>query len=310
MDPVPPSETVCGMNAFLGAVIDGILYSAWLFIIAVGLTLIYGVMKILNMAHGTFYAIGAYVSVTLLSYWFAQGLPPAGSIPVMIVAALIAGTIVGLVVERGVLRFLAGRDPVVLLLVTYALFLILEDVVKLIWGVDPWIASDPVWAFGNVHLGPLVYPTYNLIIVVVAIISGGLLTWFLQFTAKGKMLRAVIHDPEASLAMGINVSRWKMSAFVVGSILAALGGAFTAPTISVAPGMGVEVIVMMFAAVVIGGLGSIPGTVVGALIVGFVRSLAVHYWPEVEVFSIYAVMAIVLALRPQGLFPGVELRKI
>ncbi|CZT37995.1 MULTISPECIES: branched-chain amino acid ABC transporter permease [Rhizobium/Agrobacterium group] len=298
------------MNALLGAVIDGILYSAWLFIIAVGLTLIYGVMKILNMAHGTFYAIGAYMSVTFLGYWFSQGLPPAGSIPVMIVAALVAGTIIGLVVERGVLRFFAGRDPVVLLLVTYALFLILEDVIKLIWGVDPWIASDPMWAFGNVYLGPLVYPTYNLFIVAVAIISGGFLTWFLQFTAKGKMLRAVIHDPEVSRAMGINVSRWNVTAFVVGSILAALGGAFTAPTISVVPGMGVEVVVMMFAVVVIGGLGSIPGTIVGALIVGFVRSLAVHYWPEVEVFSIYAVMAIVLAVRPQGLFSGVELRKI
>lgn len=310
MNPAPPFEMVCGMNAFLGAVIDGILYSAWLFIIAVGLTLIYGVMKILNMAHGTFYAIGAYMSVTLLGYWFSQGLPPVGSIPVMIVAALFAGTVVGLVIERGVLRFFAGRDPIVLLLVTYALFLILEDVVKLIWGVDPWIASDPVWAFGNVYLGPLVYPTYNLFIFVVAIVSGGLLTWFLHFTAKGKMLRAVIHDPDVSQAMGINVSRWSVSAFVVGSILATLGGAFTAPTISVVPGMGVEVIVMMFAVVVIGGLGSIPGTIVGAVIVGFVRSLAVHYWPQVEVFSIYAVMALVLAVRPQGLFSGVELRKI
>ncbi|WP_029353773.1 branched-chain amino acid ABC transporter permease [Bosea sp. 117] len=298
------------MNGLLGAVVDGILYSAWLFIIAVGLTLIYGVMKILNMAHGTFYAVGAYVAVTLLGWWFAQELPPWGIVPVMIASALVAGLVLGVVVERGILSRFAGRDPVVLLLVTYALFLILEDVIKLIWGVDPWIASEPLWVFGQVEFGELTYPTYNLFIVAVAAVVGGLLTWFLQFTAKGKILRAVIHDPEVSRAMGVNVGRWNLIAFITGSVLAALGGAFTAPTISVVPGMGVEVVVMMFAVVVIGGLGSIPGTVVGALIVGFVRSFAVHYWPELEVFSVYAVMALVLAIRPQGLFAGVELRKI
>lgn len=298
------------MNAFLGAVVDGILYSAWLFIIAVGLTLIYGVMKILNMAHGTFYAVGAYVAVTMLGWWFSHELTPWGVVPLMILAALISGLVLGVVVERGLLSHFAGRDPIVLLLVTYALFLILEDVIKLIWGVDPWIASEPLWVFGQVEIGGLTYPTYNLFIVVVAALVGGLLTWFLQFTAKGKVLRAVIHDPEVSQAMGVNVGRWNLIAFVTGSVLAALGGAFTSPTISVVPGMGVEVVVLMFAVVVIGGLGSIPGTVAGALIVGFVRSFAVHFWPESEVFSIYAVMALVLAIRPQGLFSGVELRKI
>lgn len=298
------------MNALLGAVVDGILYSAWLFIIAVGLTLIYGVMKILNMAHGTFYAVGAYVAVTMLGWWFAHELSPWGVVPLMIVAALVSGVVLGVVVERGLLSHFAGRDPIVLLLVTYALFLILEDVIKLIWGVDPWIASDPLWVFGQVEIGGLTYPTYNLFIVVVAALVGGLLTWFLQFTARGKVLRAVIHDPEVSRAMGVNVGRWNLLAFITGSILAALGGAFTSPTISVVPGMGVEVVVLMFAVVVIGGLGSIPGTVAGALIVGFVRSFAVHFWPESEVFSIYAVMALVLAIRPQGLFSGVELRKI
>ncbi|CAX17054.1 putative high-affinity branched-chain amino acid transporter, membrane component of ABC transporter (livH-like) (plasmid) [Methylorubrum extorquens DM4] len=298
------------MNAFLGAAVDGILYAAWLFNIAVGLTLIYGVMKILNMAHGTFYAIGAYLGATLLGLWFSSGLPSLGSLAMIPVAALVAGLAVGVAVERGVLRIFAGRDPVVLLLVTYALFLILEDGIKLIWGVDPYVVSEPMWLLGTVRIGPLVYPAYNLLTVAAAILVGVGLTWFLQFTSRGKILRAVIHDEEVSHAMGIPVSRWKLSAFVVGTGLAALGGALTAPTVSVVPAMGVEVIVMMFAVVVIGGLGSIPGTVVGALIVGLVRSAAVHYWPEVELFSIYAVMALVLAVRPKGLFSGVELRKI
>jgi branched-chain amino acid transport system permease protein len=136
------------------------------------------------------------------------------------------------------------------------------------------------------------------------------LTSFLQQTAYGKILRAVIHDPEVSSTLGINVTRWSLVAFITGSVLAALGGALTAPTISVVPGMAVEVVVMMFAVVVIGGLGSIPGTIIGALVVGLVRSAAVHFWPEVELFSIYAVMALVLVVKPKGLFAGMELRKI
>lgn len=298
------------MDALLGTAIDGVLYAAWLFNIAVGLTLIYGVMKILNMAHGTFYAIGAYVAATLMGAWFAGGWPPLGSLALILVAAVLTGIVLGTGVERGVLRFFSGRDPVILLLVTYALFLILEDAVKLVWGVDPYVVSEPMWLLGSFRLGPLVYPTYALLTLAAAVLVGAGLTWFLQFTSRGKLLRAVIHDPEVARAMGIDVGRWNLAAFVLGTGLAALGGALTAPTVSVVPGMGVEVIVLMFAVVVIGGLGSIPGTIVGAGIVGLVRSTAVHYWPEVELFSVYAVMALVLAVRPKGLFSGVELRKI
>lgn len=298
------------MSSLLAVLIDGIMYAAWLFIIAVGLTLIYGVMKILNMAHGSFYAFGAYCCATALGKYFGLGLPPMGAFVAMFAAALVGGIVLGLVVERGVLRLFAGRDPIVMLLVTYALFLVLEDAIKLIWGVDPYIVAEPLGLLGVVKLGALVYPGYNLLVVVVSVLVCIALTLFLQRTAYGKILRAVIHDAEVSRTLGINVARWSLVAFVTGSVLAALGGALTAPTISVVPGMGVEVVVMMFAVVVIGGLGSIPGTIVGALIVGLVRSAAVHFWPEVELFSIYAVMALVLAFKPKGLFAGVELRKI
>ncbi len=160
------------------------------------------------------------------------------------------------------------------------------------------------------RIGALVYPGYNLLVVFVAIAVCVLLTWFLQVTPYGKMLRAVIHDGEIASTLGIDVQRWSLIAFTAGSILATLGGALTAPTVSVVPGMSVDVVVLMFAVVVIGGLGSIPGTILGALIVGLVRSAAVHYWPEIELFSIYAAMTLVLAIRPKGLFAGVELRKI
>jgi len=142
------------------------------------------------------------------------------------------------------------------------------------------------------------------------VVAGGLLTWVLNHTRQGKLLLAVIHDREVSAAMGINVSRMYMVTFAAGSTLAAIGGAFTAPTVSVVPGLGVEVIVLSFAVVVIGGLGSLPGAAIGALIVGVVRSISVHFWPEVELFTIYFVMAMVLAFRPRGLFMAAEARKI
>src|SRR5690554_407863 len=298
------------MSLLPAALIDGVMYAAWLFLVAVGLTLIYGVMKILNMAHGSLYTIGAYTAITLVTQWLAGGSEPLFSYVLLIVAAVITRVVLGIIIEYGLLRHFYREEPVVLLLMTYAVFLILEDAVKLIWGVEPYVAYEPYGLLGNFTIGTLSYPNYSFVIVGAAILSGVALALFLKFTRYGKLLRAVIHDQEVSKAIGINVQRYFLYTFIVGAMLAALGGALTAPTISVAPGMGVDVIVLAFAVVVIGGLGSLPGAALGALIVGLVRSFAVHYWPEVELFSIYAVMAIVLAVRPKGLFAAAEPRKI
>jgi branched-chain amino acid transport system permease protein len=291
-------------------IIDGILYASWMFIIAVGLTLIYGVMKILNVAHGSLYALGAYTAATFAGYWLAHGYAPVGSYGVLLVAALVVGLIAGPLIERGLLRFMYGRDEIVLVLVTYALFLILEDFTKLLFGVDPILVSAPYALLGNLEMGDLIYPVYSLVLVVVSILVGVSLALVLSRTRHGKMLRAVIHDREMSMAVGINVSRVYLVTFTAGAMLAALGGAITAPTTSVQPGMGAEVIVLAFAIVVVGGLGSLGGAAVGALIVGLVRSAAVHYQPEVELFSVYVVMALVLIVRPKGLFAAPEARKI
>jgi branched-chain amino acid transport system permease protein len=199
---------------------------------------------------------------------------------------------------------------VVILLVTYALFLILEDTIKLIWGVNPYYVAEPYALLGSFAIGETEYPTYNLILVAVALLFGGGLAWLLHATRAGKLLLAVIHDPEVSRAMGVNVGRYYMATFALGSLIAALAGAFTAPTVSVVPGLGVDVIVLSFAVVVIGGLGSLPGAAIGAAMVGVVRSLSVHYMPQVELFVIYFIMAVVLAVRPRGLFSLAEPRKI
>ena len=298
------------MAQLLAVLIDGLIYSSWLFIIAVGLTLIYGVMKILNIAHGSLYALGAYSAASLGGYWIRHGYPPMGSYAVMLVAAILVGLIAGPVIERGLLRFMYGKDEIVLVLVTYAVFLILEDFVKLAWGVDPYFIAQPYGLLGSFNVGDLTYPNYNLVLFGAAVFIGVVLAWVLTKTRQGKMLLAVIHDREMSGAMGINVGRVYFITFTVGAMLGALGGALTAPMISVQPGIGAETIVLAFAVVVIGGLGSLPGAALAAILVGIVRSAAVHYRPELDLFSIYLVMAVVLIVRPKGLFSAQEARKI
>ncbi len=298
------------MTDLLAIAIDGVIYASWLFVIAAGLTMVYGVMRILNMAHGSLYALGAYAAASLAGAWLRGGLPPIGSYAMLLLAAVLVGVIAGPLIERGLLRFAYDRDEVVLVLITYALFLILEDVVKLIWGVESYVVSEPYGLLGNVEVGPLSYPIYSAVLVAMAIAVGLVLRFGIYNTRYGKLLIAVIHDREMSGALGIDVNRMFLVTFTVGATLAAIGGALTAPTVSVVPGMGVEVIVLAFAVVVIGGLGSMPGAALGALIVGLVRSAAVHLLPQLELFSIYLVMVLVLALRPRGLFVAAEARKI
>jgi branched-chain amino acid transport system permease protein len=298
------------MSTILAVLVDGAIYASWLFIIATGLTLIYGVMRILNMAHGSLYALGAYAAASLAGAWLRAGWAPMGSYAMLVLAALIVGLVVGPLIERGLLRFCYGRDEVVLVLVTYALFLIIEDVIKLAWGVESYFVSEPYGLLGNVEMGDLSYPLYSAVLVGAAVLVGVGLRFGIYGTRYGKLLTAVIHDREVSAAMGINVNRVYLVTFTLGTMLAAIGGALTAPTVSVVPGMGVEVIVLAFAVVVIGGLGSMQGAMLGALIVGLVRSAAVHFFPQVELFSIYLVMALVLAVRPRGLFVAAEARKI
>jgi len=298
------------LDQILPVIADGIIYSAWLFIAALGLTLIYGVMKIVNVTHGSFYALGAYAGASFTGAWLARGYPPMLSYVVLLVAAALVTLVFAPIIERGILRFMYARDEVVILLITYALFLVLEDTIKLIWGVNPYFVAEPYALLGSFDIGGLPYPTYNLIMVGLALVAGGGLMWLLRGTRVGKLLTVVIHDPEVSRALGINVGRYYLATFTFGSMLAAIGGSFTAPTVSVVPGLGVDVIVLSFAVVVIGGLGSLPGAALGAVIVGLVRSASVHYAPQLELFVIYLVMALVLAFRPRGLFSLAEPRKI
>jgi len=298
------------LQAALTILIDGLTYASWLFIVALGLTLVFGVLKILNVAHGSFYALGAYAAASFVGWGASLKWAPAFSLVAMLLAAVAVALLVAPLLERTLLRFFYGRDEVLLVLVTYALFLILEDVTKLVWGANPLYVSEPYGLFGNVNLGVQTYVGYDFVLFVLAVLVGGGVWWGLNRTRHGKIVLAVIHSAEIASSMGVNISRVYAMAFTAGIFLAALGGAFTAPMISVSPGISVGVIIVSSAVVIIGGLGSIEGAAIGALIVGLARSLAVHLAPVAELFSIYIVMAVVLVFRPEGLFQRIQARKI
>ena len=289
---------------------DGLVYAAYLFLVAVGLTLIFGVMKILNVTHGSFYAFGAYGAATAVGIYVNADLPDALGFLLMIAIAMAIGLVLGLVLERGILRFAYGKDEVVVVLVTYAVFLMLEDVITLIWGRESHAAYQPMVAAGNIEIGDLVLSNYDIALVGIAALVAVIGWWALKYTRQGRLLTVVIFDRETAAAFGINVTLVYTVTFVIGAMLGALGGAVMAPKISVTLGIGVEVIVLAFAVVVTGGLGSIEGALVGALIVGLCRAAAVHLVPQFELFVIYAVMALVLVFRPYGLFTQAQPRKI
>lgn len=289
---------------------DGLVYAAYLFMVAIGLTLIFGVMKILNVTHGSFYAFGAYGAATAVGIYTNADLPAALGFLFMIALATAIGIVMGLVLERGILRLVYGRDEVVVVLVTYAVFLILEDVTVLIWGPRSYAAYQPMVAAGNTEIADLVLSNYDIILVAIAAALAVIAYWALKFTRYGRLLTTVIFDRETAAAFGINVTFVYTATFVVGAVLGAIGGAVMAPKIAVTLGIGVEVIVLAFAVVAIGGMGSIEGALVGALIVGICRAAAVHLFPQIELFVIYGVMAVVLVMRPYGLFVRAQPRKI
>jgi len=267
-------------------------------------------MRILNVTHGSFYAFGAYGSAIAAGIYFDRGLPAAGGFLLMVLVAMVIGLVLGLILERGLLRLFYGKDEVIVVLVTYAAFLILEDAIRLIWGPNSYALYQPLAIAGTVDAGSLVLSGYDIGLVAFAGLLAIAVSFVLKRTRWGHLLNVVIFDREIAAAMGINVTAVYTITFVIGAMLGALGGAVMAPKIAVTLGIGVEVIVLAFAVVAIGGMGSIGGAVLGALIVGECRAAAVHLVPQTELFVIYVVMALVLVFRPQGLFTRVAPRKI
>jgi len=280
---------------------NALLYSSVLFLIAGGLSLIYGVMRILNLAHGNLYAIGAFVTAWAIGAASAAGAPIA-VLYLLLPAGAIAAAAVGAVLEPTLLRPFYKRPEEYQLLVTFGLLMILEDLIHLVWGPNPLSAGRVYASFGSITIGSARYPTYNLAVIMVGIVAALFLWAFIYRTRFGVVLRATSQNMRMASALGVNVNRIYIQAFTIGCFMAGLGGAIVVPGQSAVLGMGVDALILAFVVVVIGGLGSLEGAFAGALIVGFVREAGVALFPEVELAVLYLIAAIVLFVRPAGLF--------
>jgi len=293
------------MTIFIIQLLNSFFYAAVLFLIAAGLSLIYGVMRIVNLAHGTLYALGAYVSAWVVGGAVghaASGTLGLAGLLLLLPVGAVAIAVVGAVIEPTLLRPLYRRPEEYHLLITFGLLMILEDAMKFLFGGTPLTAGSIMDQTGSIPIGRLLYPTYNLFVIAVGLIAALGLWWFIYRTKFGVILRATSQDRRMAAALGINVSRVYVQAFAIGCFMAGLGGAVVVPAQAAVLGMGIEALILAFVVVVIGGLGSLEGALVGALIVGLVRTAGIQFFPEIELAVLYLIATAVLLIRPTGLF--------
>jgi branched-chain amino acid transport system permease protein len=299
------------LDTFLLAVMDGLSYASLLFLVALGMTLVFGVMRILNMAHGSVYAFGGYAAASIGLWAATAGLPDGWSLAVLVLAALLVGALLGAAMETTLLRRIYDKEPMLQLLVTFAAFMIFEDLQRMIFGTQPYSYSAIVDYLGVVDVLGITYTRYQLFLLPgTALGIFFALRSFLKYSRMGKQIVAVAHHREVSMARGINVKRVCLLTFIVGSILGALGGALALPTASWVPGNGAEMIVLSFAVVATAGLGQIEGALVAAVLIGLARAFSVYLLPELEVLVPYLIMVLVLLFKPQGLFSVAQARRV
>jgi branched-chain amino acid transport system permease protein len=288
------------MDIALIHVFNALLYASVLFLIAGGLSLIYGVMRIVNLAHGNLYAFGAYVTAWAVGL-VAGGAPTAVLLVLLPVGAL-AAALAGALLEPTLLRPFYKRAEEYQLLVTFGLLMIIDDVIRFLWGPYPLSAGAIFENFGSLNVGDVIYPTYNFFVIAVGAVAAAFLWAFIYRTRFGVVLRATSQDMRMSSALGVNVNRVYVQAFTLGCFMAGLGGAIIVPSQSAVLGMGVDALILSFIVVVVGGLGSLEGALLGALIVGVVREAGIAWFPEIELAVLYLIAALVLLVRPAGLF--------
>ena len=287
-------------SAIANIVIGGIFHAAVLFLVAAGLQLVFGVQKIVNLACGSFYALGAYFGITLVNFGLGAGLPDWMLLPLLLIAGLLMA-VIGPPIER-LLRTVYDRDESFQLLLTFALVLMFQDVFRLVWGANPRSLDNVHLVYGKWSVGDFSVPVYNLLVISAALLAAVLIGLFLRRTNFGRQLRATAENRAMAEALGVNVRAIYAAVFTLGTLLGTLGGALVVPTAAASLDMAVEFVIEAFAVVVIGGLGSMPGALAGAGLVGLIRAGALVVYPEFEILAIYLIVIGVLLLRPSGLF--------
>ena len=287
------------MVAFANILVGGVFHAAVLFLVAAGLQLVFGVQKIVNLACGSFYALGAYFGVSFVGYASAAGLSPWLIMPALVVAGALLG-FVGPPIER-LLRSVYGRDESFQLLLTFALVLMFQDVFRFVWGPNPRSLDSAYLVYGVINARGFSVPVYNLLVIAAAIATAAGFGAFLQRTNYGRILRATAENRAMAEALGVDVRRLYAVVFTIGTVLGTIAGALVVPTAAASLDMAIDFVIEAFAVVVIGGLGSMRGALAGALIVGLIRAYAIVVYPEAEVLAIYVIVIAVLLLRPAGL---------
>src|SRR3979490_589314 len=288
------------MTEFVDVVLDGSFLSAAFFVVAAGQQLVFGVQKIVNLAWETFYAVGAYFGINAGEIAIKLGMPPLLFFPVLIIAGLAIG-LVGLPIER-VLRTIYRRDESYQLLITFGFLLMFQDAFRYLWGATPRTMDNVYLAYGTAHILGVRVPTYNLLVIAASLAFAMGPVLFLRTSNTGRIVRATAENRDMAEGLGVNASKIFALVFTVGCMLGTVGGALVVPPGAASLDMAVELVVESFAVVVIGGLGSMRGALVGALVVGLMRAAAISLIPELEMLSVYLVVVIVLIVRPAGLF--------
>ncbi len=262
--------------------LNGISFGMLLFLLAAGLSLIYGLMKILNLTHGSYYLLAGYIGLAVIKW--------TGSFLLAVVAATLIVTLIGAAMERLFLRRF-HLDELAQTLLTFGFLFIFADLALWLWGGNPQSLPRPAWLVGSIELGDRLYPIYRLFLIAAGLAVGAALWWFQEGTRVGAMLRAGVDDEEIARGLGINVSLLFTAIFALGAFLAALGGVLGGPLLGVYPGADFEVLLLAFVVVIVGGL-----------LVGLLDNFGKAFFPEFAMFTIFVPMAVILAIRPTGLF--------
>ena len=277
----------------LEQVINGLLSGGYYLLIALGLSMIFSLGGIVNLAHGAFYAIGAYFAIEISALW--------GFGSAIIISPILVG-LIGIAFERFILRRFYSADPIISLLLTFGLSMVIEQLIRMAWGAAPLASSIPTALRGNIVVGEFLYSRYRLIILGAVILLLVAIWFLLNRTSFGRVVRAGVQKPDMVAALGIKLQPYMTGIVVIGVMLAAIAGIMFSPIVGVHPAMGSEIMTAAFVVVVIGGLGSFWGVVLAAILVGVVKGITIHFIPPAGEASMYLLMVLVLLFRPRGLF--------
>jgi len=288
------------MENWVVYILNGLYFASFLFLTSLGLSIILGVMGILNLAHGSLFAIGAFMAAWIIGSIGAKA--PITVFFIGLLAALGVSGVMGLILEASIIRPMYQRALEYQLLITFGALLLIEDLIKMTWGGTAYYASKPFDIMGIMDIGANQYPYYFLFVILITVMAGLAVWLIMSKTRVGIMLRAISMDREMARAMGIRIRKLNTLAFAMGAALAGLAGALMVPTTPALLGIGMEPLIMSFIVVVLGGLGSLKGALVGALIVGETRSLGIVFFPEIELPLLFLIAVVILVFKPEGLF--------